>query len=385
MPPRRLLLRQYSSTLLIPRANVLRARTFHSSRPHHFEFSNVIELSHQIFQNIHTFTGLSWAASIPLTAALFRLSFVPVQYYSLRLLRKHQFLRPLRTAQAKILQRILDHLRPDGSRAHDEKAAMWLAREGYRRRVTRLERYNMSSHWWPTLLPLSFLPIWLVNAGVVAAMSGGNTRNILDMLDVDNSSLPPPEPGFETEGLLWIPQLNEIDPAYILPISLGMVLFIGLRASASRQHIDRDLQLIRATFAPTAPQRVVAVFWASLGEVMNTMPFLIPLAISGASSAVCLFALGSAASQVVLTPITKVLAGARAPIRPLIPQVSALKHKYRDKLSMDIWRPPSQRRGATVHLTPQAQAQEPKGSQSSPIVARPSGPQNIDSGHHMRR
>jgi hypothetical protein len=323
-------------SLLHPSSRPSQLRSFHASRAHH---GPLIDASYWAFQNVHSLTGLSWADSIPLTAALLRIGFAPVQYFALRITKKTQSFVPLQTARNKVIARQAEAQVRNGTlQVHDAKR--WELEEYERRQKLQQESYKILPTWIPTVASLAFLPIWFTSSGVVQAMSGlPGKRNILSMF-CDPTSFPPPETALDTEGLLHLPTLSAADPTYVLPALVSILLFASYKQAFPSSEIQRRWQRVRLIAHPRT--RVAQGTVLSLLELMKIQCVFLFVFLTSAPAAMCLFMFGSVATQLVLGPTVKMLAGvSKRSTGPLVPQLPRLKSKFRSTMhQLDIYRPP---------------------------------------------
>ena len=375
-----------------PKLNVRRShrspssiRQFHASQGRQGFF---IDLSHTVFQNIHTFAGLSWAGSIFLTGGLMRLSFAPVQLYGMAIQKRRQETMPLQAAHMKVIQLIKDvkFIGRPTSQAEADDRARWYKEEVAKRTKKILETYNVRSTWITIALGWVYLPIWAVNAGVVQAMSGVGGRGFLSYI-VDPAALPPPEPGFAAEGLEWIPALTVPDPFYLLPIMFGILLHLNLKSAGPLANLNIMESAYRSV---TGLRRAQLSVQLQFLQFIKITPLLSVFFLANIPSAILLFLCGSASTSLLMRPILAAIAGLprQQPQymlpRTMTPQVKPEYAKIAHQ--MDIFRPPGQSNaGATLSDSPAASARSStsgQGDQARPVAR--AGVQKAGPSRHLR-
>lgn len=291
-------------------------RTFHASRSNHL-LPELLQLSHTAFQEVHNVTGLSWAWSIPLTAALFRASWIPVQCLIARNRRRRLLVGQPLLAWRQIYRKSVP--RPSGPPTDEDaaKANLWVKEKLQMRQASLRRDLPYMNLKWEFILPLTFLPIWFLNAETIRRMSG-DTRTAMAWIggrghadDSPESVLVALEPGLELESLAWTPDLVSADPYLILP---GIFLFLSVwnaRAAVGKAP-DSFLQneLRRTLFGRLSLE---------LPQAIQTVAFVFPLLLiwQGIPSAVILYLIGSAATMIVQRPLIKRLMGETKVIKPL--------------------------------------------------------------------
>jgi hypothetical protein len=82
---------------------------------------------------------------------------------------------------------------------------------------------------------------------------------------------------------------------------------------------------------------------------MRASPAIIPIVLLNSPAALALFMCGTSATQSVLKPLVRHLAGARDPISHLTPRVPRLKSQYQYSMhKMDVWRPPQKTKSSAA-------------------------------------
>jgi len=209
-------------------------RAFHASpRPQLLE--TIVTPAHLLFEGLHSFTGLSWIYTIPLTALAIRLSIsLPLSIAQRRLLNKRQRVLPLIQSwhqQLKIeTMKEVGHLGPGKTQAE-------LSKKTRRKRIEILKRYGCSQL---SLMraPLIQLPVFLMSIEALRIMAGtesgllglvaqsitGGEATVLDE-QMRKSWV---EPSLTTEGALWFKDLTAADPEKILPFMLSGTMVLNI-------------------------------------------------------------------------------------------------------------------------------------------------------------
>ena len=372
MIPRRLLIlpRPARQLLVYPTASSVRARLFHSSRP---QRNVLVDLSQQVFQQVHTSSGLSWAASIPLTACLFRLTFAPIHYWAQSRFKTTQIIQPLQVAHSSILAKHAESLRERGVFKSSKEYESFMKKGSDSHKSKMQQNYKFKSATLPTLLGWGFLPIWAFNFGVVQAMASMRGRGLLSYI-FDPETLPQPEPGFETDGFLWIASLSEPDPTFfVLPGTFALLTYLSTTRIYSSAEARSNLKHVLRTKGRRSLEAAYLAAWVMLYDLIAFAPFIGFFIMTQATAAVQLLVCGSAASQAVLKPVLRWLVG--SPVQRgrgrMIPRIPKLKHRYRDMHSMDDFRPPSGTVSqAAVSQNPQAIPQDSGTKEPSRMVAQ---------------
>lgn len=293
-------------------------RNFHASRPNYL-LPELLQLSHSAFQEIHSVSGLTWAYSIPLTAALFRASWIPIQCAIARNRKRRQLVSQPLLAWRYVYRKaaVSARGRRPATEADAEKAAAWVTQRLEERKTSLKKDLPYMEPKWEWVLPLAFLPVWFLNAETIRRMSS-DTRTAMawigargDTPDTPTSTLIPIEPGLETESLAWTSDLVSADPYMILP-GIFLVLSVwnarvalGKAPDAQVQKEMRRTRMGRIQLEiPHVIQLLSVVFPLSL--IWQDMP-----------SAVVLYLIGSSATMLVQRALIKNLMGETKVIKPL--------------------------------------------------------------------
>lgn len=296
----------------------LHYRNFHASRPNHL-LPELLQLSHSAFQQIHSVSGLPWAYSIPLTAALFRASWVPIQCIIARNRKRRELISQPLLAWRYIYRKaaVAARDRNSASEADAQNAADWVAQKLEMQKASLRKDLPYMETKWEWILPLMFLPVWFINAETIRRMSS-DTRTALAWIggqaqadDSPGSVLIPIESGLETESLAWTSDLVSADPYMILP---GIFLIfsvwnarvaIGKTPDAEVQKEMRRTRLGRIQLEIPHAIRVLSVVFP-LSLIWQGMP-----------SAVVLYLIGSSATMLVQRSVVKRVMGETKVVKPL--------------------------------------------------------------------
>lgn len=264
-------------TRSIPQLPITR-RGFHASpRPQFLDAA--MTATHTIFEGLHSFSGLPWAATIPLAALVIRTTFVlPISIYSRRQNQKQAELSPLIASWQHNLQREtmrqVGHLGPQAAQREMLKKL----------RAKRKEIYNRwDCQLWKSFLPILQLPVWLVAIETIRKMCGTRT-GLLGMIAERFSSnagdkIPDivggvsfgMEESFATEGALWFQNLLVPDPQLILPFMLSGVIFLNLSGTARvnqsrwQKRLTTSLKIVALAIGPLTLQipSGMLLYWIS--------------------------------------------------------------------------------------------------------------------------
>lgn len=209
-------------------------RHFHPTKPRPL-FGEILAVSSAAIHGIHWITGLPWVLSLPLTAAIVRMSVaMPLQIFTKIQARKSRDMAPL-------LQSWISHYKESArSSAHgpnplSPQEATRKAMQEARSRQKELKRMFGIRRFWKGANFLQ-LPIWLAVMESVRNMCGDN-RGLLRYLgslfeaptQAHQTVGPMVEPSLATEGALWFPDLLVGDPTGVLPVLLTASIIANVR------------------------------------------------------------------------------------------------------------------------------------------------------------
>ena len=250
-------------------------RAFHASSPRLF-LDECVNATHTVITGIHSFTGLPWAATLPLVAVLVRLTITgPIAVYGHTISKRRREIFPLLYAwRATITRNVMRTHKAEGPVAC-ERIIERQAREtgaGIRKR--------MGVQYWKSSLTWIQLPTFLLfietirnmcnaDSGLLGLFMSAPRKDVTSGGDADQPHVNPYfEPTLATEGALWFPDLLVPDPMLILPFTLSATLF------ASILFHERG---IRATGVPLGVwqirlQRTVKILALVIGPATLGMP-----------------------------------------------------------------------------------------------------------------
>lgn len=226
-----------SSLRAPPRPFFQQIRHFHPTNSRPF-VQEVLEVSSGFVHGVHTYSGLPWALSIPLTAFIVRTTVaLPLQIYTKVQARRQRDLIPLLDSWRRYYQNEINTgirknftkpVPPAEARRHLKAKLAGKTRVLYR-------RWNVARFWAP--LPFLQVPVWLCVMESLREMSG-STRGLVPYLLSFLESTPSEgggyvpsavEPSLATEGALWFPDLLAGDPTGILPLTLTLSILLNVR------------------------------------------------------------------------------------------------------------------------------------------------------------
>ena len=290
-------------------------RAFHTTPRYQF-IDTCLSETHTLINSLHTISGLSWAATLPLTALIVRFILIsPITTYVYSISRQRLQHRPLLEEWAHIYRKqiIAEHA------ALGPKACQKLLAKKLTKKSTEIYR-NTGTQRWKGSLNFLQLPIWLTLIETIRRMCGtregllGILQNSLNEIspaaipenhedsitepsqsqhvsDVDDSQiLPlqdiqgpknlvtvPVEPSLATEGALWFPDLLSPDPHVMLPFILSAIMFAnisyqqrtikraGWKLGAFQRRMGNAVKIVILAVGPLTLQMpsAIHVYWIS--------------------------------------------------------------------------------------------------------------------------
>ncbi|KIX95264.1 uncharacterized protein Z520_09181 [Fonsecaea multimorphosa CBS 102226] len=289
----------------------LLSRSFHSTN-HKYFAAECLQLSGTIFQGVHTLTGLPWYLSIPLTASLLRMTWIPVQLLTHRTRKRRETAMQLASAWRIAYQDTARIKFPGGQETDAKRAERWVSSQLKARRKAIQKHISYLPVWTEPLLAISFIPVWVFSMDCIRRMAGDKrTVTSLFFKSSDGSTIDPNivpmEPGFQTESLWWIPDLAAPDHLWILPITYGALatvsVWLRVREAARLQPDDNHPPL--RTGRDEMLKAAAAKFNRGLSYVLTAMPTVFTYLIirSDLSTAVVLYLIGTTTTQLVQRPL----------------------------------------------------------------------------------
>ncbi|EEQ87860.1 mitochondrial export translocase [Blastomyces dermatitidis ER-3] len=208
-------------------------RNFHPSRPTRMVATS-IECAHDLLQVVHTYTGLPWVASIPLTAITARVMFgLPFLMWSKSQQNRKVLVAPAMIAYTHMKRKsIMDaaakkqqFLSPRVVSRHTAVAAAQFKKGLFKRHHLRLSSFA-------PFAPILQLPFWLAFMESIRSMSGWQPGLLVILQQWFNpngvKAQVPVESSLSTEGALWFPDLMAADPLGVLPVAISVLMFIHI-------------------------------------------------------------------------------------------------------------------------------------------------------------
>ncbi|GAD93252.1 mitochondrial export translocase Oxa2, putative [Paecilomyces variotii No. 5] len=228
----RIVLRTRPSSNIISSKPFQQRRSFHPTRPSPF-INEALDISSSFLHGVHDVTGLPWAASIPLTALIVRMTVgLPLQIYTRIHARRNRDLSPLLLSWRKVYQdQIMAKAREEKRPLLPFEAEKHLQVEMAKRQRTLRKRWKAARfHGQAAFLQI---PIWLSLMESLRAMCGNNSGLVPWLLSLMESGSADPsqyqhlkvEESLASEGALWFPDLLAGDPTGILPLMLAATIW----------------------------------------------------------------------------------------------------------------------------------------------------------------
>ena len=211
-------------------------RAFHAS-PRRLIIAECLGTTHTLIAGLHSFTGLSWAYTLPLTALLIRLTITaPIATYATTVYNRRLELNPLIHAWRAAIAR---NVYRDNS-AKSPKAREKITQKALYKKGVEL-RKRMGLQYWKSYLTIVQLPVFIVTIDTIRAMCGVK-QGLLGLFSPSPSEEDAAatqegtvkavsslfEPSLATEGALWFPDLLVADPAMVLPFALSASLLAAV-------------------------------------------------------------------------------------------------------------------------------------------------------------
>ena len=198
-----------------------------------------VDWSTAFIYGIHSFTGLPWVYSIPLTAVIVRTMIAfPLQAYTKIQAHKERDIRPILEAH---MIRLMKKEQEKGSYISP-------SRQLYVKMEMRTIRARLQRSWGisPYYAPLNYIqfPVWLLLMESVRSMTGSGQGLVGYLSSIfDFESRPPVEQSLSTEGAFWFPDLLAGDPTGILPLMLAGSVFVNIYVGWKLPHMSEDHDL----------------------------------------------------------------------------------------------------------------------------------------------
>ena len=252
--------------LISPSCSASQRLAFHTT-PRNQILDICLGYTHSAFLGLHSFTGLSWASTIPLLALILRVTLThPFILYSDKIREHRVLLQPIIIAWIRVIrQKVVQEHGEVGPRALDRIA----------NRAIRLKRKEIYARHgiklWKSALPAVQFPVFLLISETLRRMSGmglgllGVITGWLNSKPTAEELIEPPavslenpidenlpdnfmdlfEPSFASGGALWFPDLLLPDPMCYLPFilsgSLALNVYYNLKSNSSQSKWHRRL------------------------------------------------------------------------------------------------------------------------------------------------
>lgn len=205
-------------------------RHFHPSRPTQM-VSTSIECAHDLLQIVHTYTGLPWVASIPLTAMTARVAFgLPFLIWSTSQRNKRLLANPAILAYTRMKRKnIMDAAAKEQRFLPPQFVSRQSALEASQFQKSLLKRHHLRLAPFAPFAPILQLPFWLAFMESIRSMSGwqpGLLAILQQWFNPDGVRAQiPVEPSLSSQGALWFPDLMAADPLGVLPVAISVLMF----------------------------------------------------------------------------------------------------------------------------------------------------------------
>lgn len=238
-----------------------------------------IKISHDLFVNIYTFTGLPWWASIALTTVLLRSCItLPLAVYSNYILARVENLQPE-------IRKLSHRLKIETAKAIREFGwSMEHARKRYNYSMKKVIReLYIQENCHPgkaTVLIWVQIPMWIALSFTLRYMSG-----FAPIMDLDSSFI---HSELHHEGMLWFKDMTLPDRTWILPITLGLVNLSIIEIHALQRtnstfltkiitNLVRGLSFLMIPIGASVPS-CMCWYWlcSSLYGLSQNLAFLLP-------------------------------------------------------------------------------------------------------------
>ncbi|KAL3420526.1 hypothetical protein PVAG01_06971 [Phlyctema vagabunda] len=254
-------------------------RSFHASPAPRF-LDATLGVTQTVLEGLHSTTGLSWAYTIPLSAALLRLTVIlPISIYLRRTQQQQVALTPLLSAWQHIIRREtmaeVGHLGPTVAQSTALKKMRAKRQEIFR-------RFDCQA-WKGLVPPFIQLPFWLIMIETVRRMCGsqvgllGMAVSRISGTEEATAASTAIEQGLHrieslaTEGMLWFPNLLLPDPQLVLPFMLSGLILLNMsgkgnvNAALWQTRLSRGLKIGALAIGPLTLHvpSAILVYWIS--------------------------------------------------------------------------------------------------------------------------
>ncbi|KLJ13290.1 hypothetical protein EMPG_11760 [Blastomyces silverae] len=274
-------------------------RNFHPSRPTRMVATS-IECAHDLLQVVHTYTGLPWVASIPLTAVTARVVFgVPFLMWPRWQRNRKMLATPAMFAYKQMKRKSIMDAAAKEQRFLSPRVVERqtdIATRQFRKELFKRHRIRLAS--FAPFAPLLQLPFWLAFMESIRSMSGwqpGLLAILQQWFNPDGvKAHVPVESSLSTEGALWFPDLMAADPLGVLPVAISVLMFT---------HITWGSKVRKMKDIPTlvAQGNLQGIFGWAIQRIFQAMSIWIApvLLFSQAPAALCIYWLSTTCVAIV--------------------------------------------------------------------------------------
>lgn len=206
------------------------ARGFHATAPHPFLDECLVQ-THTMINGLHDITGLSWAASIPLTGLVVAVVIrFPISLYVTSILRRQ-------SEQVPQLLKYRDALQNEIMQENVGKDARYkddLVEKTFKTHCNQVWKEKGIQHWKTSISIVKF-PVWFAIMDCLRRMTGTHEgfpsligRSVTGRGGLDqtlNDTVLHLEPNLAIEGALWFQNLILPDPSLIVPFLVSCSMF----------------------------------------------------------------------------------------------------------------------------------------------------------------
>ncbi|PGH07816.1 hypothetical protein GX51_01526 [Blastomyces parvus] len=302
-------------------------RNFHPSRPTQMVATS-IECAHDLLQVVHSYTGLPWVASIPLTAITARVVFgLPFLMWSTSQRNKIVLANPTIIAYASMKRKsIMDAAAKEHRFIPPQIINSQSAAATKQFKKALFKRHRLRLAWFSPLAPLLQLPFWLAFMECIRSMSGWQPGLLAIMQQWFNPDGPkaqvPVESALSTEGTLWFPDLMAADPLGVLPVAISVLMFTHITWGSKVSKMRDIPYLVRKGDLP-------GIFGWAIQRIFQVMSIWIAPALlySEAPAALCIYWLSTTCVAIVQSRLLKKYMPAPAVHRPC-KKLSIVRYMY---------------------------------------------------------
>lgn len=323
----RIVLRSRSGASIISSKAFQQRRSFHPTRPSPF-INEALDLSSSFLHGVHDLTGLPWAASIPLTAFIVRMTVgLPLQIYTRIHARRNRDLSPLvlswrKVSQDQIMRKAGEEGRPLLPLEAEKKLRVEMAK---RQKLLRKRWKAARFHGQATFLQI---PIWLSLMESLRAMCGNKNGLVPWVLSLMEPGSGDPsqyhhlniEPTLASEGALWFPDLLAGDPTGILPLLLAATIWTNVSVGWKTPTFKQLADLPRTEMIKQSVLRLIKMFIQLMAINIGISSYM-----SGMPTGLMIYWITSANIATLQTAFLNKYMFSKAPLKPWMRMHVAVK------------------------------------------------------------